>query len=165
MAIGRLTRQKNFGMLIEAFAIARKQSPMKLIILGEGPERRELEQLAAKLGLSADVQIPGADPNPFRMLCRARALVLTSIWEGYPNVLLEARALGIPVIATAYDSSVSEILASAPGSQIVAKGDIQALATAISAAIMNPPPETTIRLPQTTGDAIHQYLDTVLTFE
>jgi N-acetylgalactosamine-N,N'-diacetylbacillosaminyl-diphospho-undecaprenol 4-alpha-N-acetylgalactosaminyltransferase len=107
--MGRLVPNKNFALLIEAFH--RSGVPGKLLILGEGPERLNLVELAARLGVADRVLLPGFAANPFPLLKHALAFVLPSNAEGFPNGLVEAMALGVPVISTNCPSGPSEILA------------------------------------------------------
>lgn len=135
LGIGRLSRQKDFELLIRAFAEARKRRPLRLMILGEGPSRPRLERLVAKLGLEGDVELPGFVPNPFAYLARACLFVLSSRWEGASNVLIEALACGCPVVATACPTGIEEVLEQGP---IVRSRDPTALAEAILARLEQP---------------------------
>jgi N-acetylgalactosamine-N,N'-diacetylbacillosaminyl-diphospho-undecaprenol 4-alpha-N-acetylgalactosaminyltransferase len=112
VAMGRLMPNKNFGMLIEAFA--RSGIPGRLLILGEGPERAALAGKAEALGLGERVLLPGFSANPFPTLRRAQFYVSPSNAEGFPNSLLEAMGLGLPVISTNCPSGPSEVLAGLP---------------------------------------------------
>jgi N-acetylgalactosamine-N,N'-diacetylbacillosaminyl-diphospho-undecaprenol 4-alpha-N-acetylgalactosaminyltransferase len=111
VAMGRLVPNKNFALLIEAFARAGLDD--RLLILGEGPERAALELQVAARGLEGRVLMPGFLANPFPAIAGARCYVLPSNAEGFPNGLLEAMALGVPVIATDCRSGPAEILAGA----------------------------------------------------
>ena len=110
LAAGRLAPQKDFPNLLRAFARVRSRCGIRLVILGEGPERARLENLATDLGIAADVKIPGAVLNPFSYMARARLFVLSSAWEGLPTVLLEALACGCPIVSTDCPSGPREIL-------------------------------------------------------
>jgi N-acetylgalactosamine-N,N'-diacetylbacillosaminyl-diphospho-undecaprenol 4-alpha-N-acetylgalactosaminyltransferase len=112
MAMGRLVPNKNFAMLIEAFSQA--QIKEDLLILGEGPQRDVLENLVSKRGLTGRVHLPGFSDNPFATLQKAEFFVLPSNAEGFPNSLLEAMSLGVPVISTNCMSGPSEVLANLP---------------------------------------------------
>lgn len=112
MAAGRLVRSKNFEMLIRAYAKSGDQRT--LLIVGEGPERASLLETAAALGVSERVLLPGFVSNPYPLMRAADVFVLSSNAEGFPNALVEAMALGAPVIATNCASGPSEILANAP---------------------------------------------------
>lgn len=116
VGIGRLVPNKNFELLIRAYAESR--APAKLLILGEGPERARLTALAEELGRGDDVLMPGFVGNPHALLARARFFVLSSNAEGFPNALVEAMAIGTPVIATNCASGPSEILADLPRDRI-----------------------------------------------
>lgn len=98
---GRLDENKNHAMLIHAFArIAEEYPTVKLVIYGEGVLRTELERLVAEKGLSDRITLPGNVENVADHICKARIFTLTSNTEGMPNSIMEAMALGIPVIAT-----------------------------------------------------------------
>lgn len=116
MGMGRLSVNKNFSLLIDAFALSGLSG--KLVILGEGPEREALSRRIINLGLVDRVLMPGFAQNPFAYLRRASVFVLPSNSEGFPNSLLEAMALGIPVISTNCGSGPSEILAKRERSEI-----------------------------------------------
>ena len=112
VTMGRLMPNKNFGMLIEAFG--RSGIAGKLLILGEGPERAALVSKIEALGLGARVLLPGFSANPFPTLRRANFYVSPSNAEGFPNSLLEAMSVGLPVISTNCPSGPSEVLADLP---------------------------------------------------
>lgn len=131
MGIGRLDPQKDFPTLITAFAELRKQREAKLIILGEGQKRQELEALIKTLKLNNDVDLPGFVDNPYAYLSRANLFVLSSVWEGLPTVLIEALALNIPVVATDCESGPKEILNNGKHGRLVPVGNSGALANAM----------------------------------
>ncbi|WP_155996899.1 MULTISPECIES: glycosyltransferase [unclassified Thioalkalivibrio] len=108
--VGRMTAQKDQATLIRAFAAARQTRPLRLIILGDGPERANLERLADELGIRQDIHMPGFAANPLKYMVRASVFVLTSRWEGFGNVLVEALASGCPVVATNCPGGPAEIL-------------------------------------------------------
>jgi len=114
--MGRLVPNKNFGMLIEAFA--RSGITEKLLILGEGPERVSLTRQIEALGLAGRVVMPGFAANPFPTLRRAAFFVSPSNAEGFPNSLLEAMSVGLPVISTNCPSGPSEVLADLPRERV-----------------------------------------------
>lgn len=109
MAMGRLVPNKNFAMLIKAFA--RAGSGERLVIFGDGPERARLEAIIADHNLAGRVVLVGFSANPFAALARAALFILPSNAEGFPNSLLEAMTLGVPVISTNCMSGPSEVLA------------------------------------------------------
>lgn len=99
-AAGRLANVKNYPLLIAAVAQLPDAHQAQVWILGEGPEQSRLESLAAERGLAARVKFLGFQANPWRFIARADVFVLTSAYEGFGNVLIEAMACGTPVVAT-----------------------------------------------------------------
>lgn len=138
LGAGRLTEQKDFPTLVRAFARLRSERPARLVILGEGRGRAKLEQLAAELGVAADVALPGFASNPYAWMVHAKLFVLSSAWEGSPNVLTEALALGVPSVATDCPSGPREILAGGRWGALVPVGDAAALAAAMAATLDAP---------------------------
>jgi glycosyltransferase involved in cell wall biosynthesis len=136
LAAGRLVALKGYDTLLRAFARVRQQMPARLVILGEGSERPNLERLAAELGVAADVDMPGFDPNPFRYMKRAGVFVLSSRYEGLPNVLIQALACGCPVVSTDCPSGPSEILDGGRYGVLVPVDDVEAMARAIVRALL-----------------------------
>ena len=137
LAAGRLVPAKDYECLLRAFAAVRARRPARLMILGEGSERPRLERLAATLNIDADVQMPGFVENPYRYMSRAAVFVLTSRWEGFGNVLVEAMACGTAVVSTdCYGPR--EILEDGRHGLLVPVGDPDALAGAIEAQIDGP---------------------------
>jgi len=131
LAVGRLDKQKDFATLIQAFAQVRRQKTARLMILGDGKERSSLENLIEQLGLSNDVSLPGFVANPYSYMAQAKLLVLSSAWEGFGNVLVEAMAAGTPVISTDCESGPAEILVNGAYGQLVPVGAIDGMAQAI----------------------------------
>ncbi|AFV10520.1 glycosyl transferase [Thermacetogenium phaeum DSM 12270] len=131
LGVGRLTEQKDFATLIRAFHLVRKECNAKLVILGEGEKRAELEKLVEGLGLKEDVDMPGFVKNPFKYMKRATVFVFSSKWEGFGNVLVEAMAVGTPVVSTDCPSGPAEILEGGEYGYLVPLGDINAMARAI----------------------------------
>ncbi|SDE31932.1 glycosyltransferase [Rhodospira trueperi] len=116
ITVGRLVRQKGHWHLIRAFAESGVREDGRLIILGDGPMRAELERYAADLGVADQVMFVGFQGNPFSWIRRADLFVLPSLYEGMPMVLLEALACGTPIISADCKSGPREILA--PGSRL-----------------------------------------------
>jgi glycosyltransferase involved in cell wall biosynthesis len=135
LAVGRLNSAKGFDTLIRAFAMARQQQAVRLLILGEGEERSSLERLAEQLGVRQDLQLPGFVANPFAFMRACSLFVLSSRWEGFGNVLAEALACGASVISTDCPSGPAEILENGRFGQLVPVDNAGALAGAILAGL------------------------------
>lgn len=110
IGVGRLILDKGFAHLLEAFALVRSVMPAKLVLIGDGPERLNLNNLAQKLNVQDDFSIIGFVENPFAYMKRAALFVLPSRREGLPNALIEAMACGCPVISTDSPGGAREIL-------------------------------------------------------
>jgi glycosyltransferase involved in cell wall biosynthesis len=145
MGVGRLTRQKDFPTLLRAFALVREKRLCHLTILGEGRDRVILESLARELGIRRDVCFPGFVENPYAYMRKAALFVLSSVWEGSPNVLTEALALGTPVVSTDCPSGPREILANGRYGPLVRMGDYHALARSILTTIDSPPEKSLLK--------------------
>jgi glycosyltransferase involved in cell wall biosynthesis len=135
LGVGRLTTQKGFDTLIEAFARARVRLGCRLVLLGEGEERGALERLAATRGVAQEVAMPGFVDNPFPYMARAGAFVLSSRWEGLPNVLIQALALGASAVATDCPSGPAEVVEGSERAVLVPVDDAAALAEGIATAL------------------------------
>lgn len=140
LGIGRLGRQKNFELLIHAFNIVRTEIDCRLLILGEGRRRTHLERLVKRLGMTDSVELSGFVGNPFAYLAKADLFVLSSLWEGSPNALTEALALGVPVVSTDCESGPREILQDGRIGSLVPIGDVGKFAQTIIDTLTNPPP-------------------------
>ena len=133
LGVGSLTALKDFPTLIRAFSIVRSNRECRLAILGEGPNLRELQDLAVELHVQKDVLLPGFVNNPFAWMRRAKVLVTSSMTEGCPNALMQALACGTAVVSTDCAGGCSEILEGGRWGRMVPVGDFQAMATAILA--------------------------------
>lgn len=133
LAIGRLSPQKNFGTLLQAFALLRARRPVRLIILGESRDRARdrLRAQADALGLADDLAMPGVVTNVFPWLAHADAFVLPSWWEGSPNVLLEAMAVNVPCVASRSAGNAAQLLGEGRHGLLADPADPQALADAL----------------------------------
>lgn len=131
LGVGKLEAQKDFPTLIQAFAKVRQQTAARLMILGWGPDRPELEALIQELDLQEYVDLPGYVQNPYAYMARAAVFALSSAWEGLPTVLIEAMALNIPVVSTNCESGPEEILAGGKYGYLTPVGDSDAFANAI----------------------------------
>jgi len=135
IAIGRLTKQKDFPTLLKAVAIINKTRRVRLVILGEGEDEAKLRTLIKEYQLDQDVQFLGFVNNPYAYLSRADVFVLSSRWEGFPNTLLEALACGTPVVSTDCPSGPAEMLENGRFGRLVPVGDPKALAIEIGATL------------------------------
>lgn len=164
LGVGRLTRQKDFPTLFRAFALVRKEHPARLMILGEGEERHNLEDLSRKLEITDDVDMPGFVDNPFAYMRRAAVFVLSSEWEGLPGTLIQAMACECPVISTDCPSGPAEILENGKYGKLVAVGDVTGLAEAIMATLDVPESQDAAQLAQDFGveQAVEGYLKVLL---
>ena len=140
LAAGRLSHEKDYPTLLRAFAEVARSRAARLVILGQGPERESLLELAARLGIEDRFDLPGFDVNPFRYMARASVFVLSSRYEGFPNVLAQAMACGAPVVSTDCRSGPSEMLEGGKWGRLVPVGDWRAMARAIEATLDDPMP-------------------------
>jgi len=138
MGIGRLSEQKAFHILIKAFKKVLKIIPCKLVIVGEGEKRRELEALIKQLDLENHVVLLGRQSNPFKYLSRANVFVLSSVGEALPTVILEAMVLGIPIVSTRCPCGPEELLGDGKYGILVPVGDVDAMAEGILQILKNP---------------------------
>lgn len=140
VAVGRLTTQKDFPTLVRAFSRVRTRSQARLMIIGEGKDRVALEALVKSLGLQDQVDLLGFVDNPWRYMRAAAVFVMSSRWEGFGNVLVEAMACGVPVVSTDCPSGPREILEGGRWGALVPVGDSRALCAAILTQIESKPP-------------------------
>ncbi len=145
IGMGSLTRQKDFATLIDAFARVNETRASRLLILGEGPLRSALEERVRERGLEERVDLPGFVENPFPYLDRADVFALSSRWEGLPNVLLQALAVGTPSVSTDCPSGPDEILTGPLERFLCPVGDEEALAERILEALEDPPPNPVLQ--------------------
>ena len=169
LSVVRLTEQKDLPTLLRAFALLRAGRAARLLILGDlpTPERTEariaeLRDLAYRLGVAADVELPGFVANPYAWMARARLFVLSSRYEGFANVLVEAMACGCPVVSTDCPSGPAEILDRGRYGPLVPVGDAAALAEAMARVLDAPPDPAVLRRRAgefTVGRAADAYLE------
>jgi glycosyltransferase involved in cell wall biosynthesis len=138
LGCGRLVEQKDFANLLHAFKIILSRRSARLLILGDGPLRPELEAAVTALGIGEHVSMPGFDSNPFAAMRTAAIFALSSRWEGLPTVLIEALASGAVVVSTDCPSGPRELLQDGALGPLVPVGDPAALAQAIEQAIDHP---------------------------
>jgi glycosyltransferase involved in cell wall biosynthesis len=152
LGIGRFVPQKDFPLLLRAFAELRKRRPVCLVLLGGDPSsgdqvrhRDELHKLASDLGVAEDFDMPGYKENPYPYLRRASVFVLSSRFEGFGNVLVEALFCGCPVVSTDCPSGPAEILRGGEFGHLVPVGDRQAMTEALETALDAPVDSRTLR--------------------
>lgn len=131
LGAGRFVRQKDFSTLISAFSQVLSHRPARLVLLGDGRDRPMLEDLVQSLGLEDSVWMPGFMINPYAYLKEADVFVLSSLWEGLSNILIEAIALGTPVVATNCPSGPAEILQGGHYGVLAPVSDVDAIAAGI----------------------------------
>ncbi len=148
LAAGRLQPQKDFRLLIEAFAALLDQGvAARLLLLGEGPQRAALEAHARALGLGGDrIAMPGFIDNPLPFMKACAAFALSSRYEGFPNVLVEALACGAPIVSTDCPSGPREILDGGRWGALVDVGDAAGFARALQNTIENPPDRNALKI-------------------
>jgi CDP-glycerol glycerophosphotransferase len=133
VTVGRLSPEKNHARLIEAFQRAQRRHPsIRLVLVGHGPLRSDLDAHVARLGLTGLVLLAGLQRNPWAIMAASDCFVLSSDYEGQPMVILEARTLGLPVVSTSFDSVGSAL---APGDGLVVERTADALAEGMAAAV------------------------------
>ena len=136
LSVGRLYPQKNQRLLIQAFRIvARRQEQARLLILGEGPERGRLEEQISACGLEGRVELHHFVQNPFPYYAKAGVFVLTSDYEGFGNVLVEALSVGTPVVCSDCPGGPRAILAGGKYGRLVQQGDAVQTAEAVLEAL------------------------------
>ncbi len=138
IAVGSLSAHKDHRTLIEAFNVARRHKPMRLVLLGEGPERSNLQNLVNRLGIEHLVLMPGYVANPYAWIARSAVFVLSSRWEGFGMVLVEAMTCGIPPVATDCPGGPAEVLENGRYGILTPVADREAMARAIVAMIESP---------------------------
>jgi len=137
VACGRLSKQKNYPMLLKSIEIIKEKQSARLLILGDGEERSKLESLVRKFGIRDKIDFLGFQKTPFKFIAKATLFVLTSLWEGFPNVLVEAMACGVPVISTNCPSGADEIITNGINGMIIPVNNEKALSEAIMRLLKN----------------------------
>jgi glycosyltransferase involved in cell wall biosynthesis len=138
LSVGRLTVQKDFETLLQAFAILRQKLPCKLVILGEGEELQKLQRLTHELNIFTHVDFIGFVNNPYPFFLHSDVLVSSSQCEGLPTVIIEALAVGTKVVATDCPGGSSEILGAGRFGALVPMQDPEALSSAIYETLLAP---------------------------
>jgi glycosyltransferase involved in cell wall biosynthesis len=148
LGIGRLHPQKDFPTLVRAFAQVRRELPCRLLLLGDAKDdsaRAELQALARRLDVSGDLSMPGYVPDPLPYFARADLFALSSAWEGFGNVLVEAMACRCPVVSTDCPSGPAEILDGGRFGPLVPVGSDGAMARAILDCLSQEPQRDRLR--------------------
>lgn len=145
VAVGRLEDQKDIPTLLQAFRILRDRRPARLVLVGDGSRRDALEGLARSLGLADDVWFAGAQRNPLPFIRGADLLALSSRFEGFGLVLVEALACGTPVVSADCPHGPAEVLGGGRFGRLVPPGDPAALAVALAATLEAPPERELLR--------------------
>lgn len=145
LSVGRLVPQKDIATLLRASARLAERRPLRLVIVGDGPERRSLETLCHALGLAARVHFAGTLDNPLPLMRSAKLFVLPSRWEGLPGALIEAMACGCPVVASDCPGGNAEVLLGGRLGRLVPPGDVAALADAMADALDTEPDREALR--------------------
>ena len=140
LSAGRLTTVKDHATLLKSFAEVTRSKPARLVILGVGPERANLLEMADRLDVARHVDLPGFEANPFAYMSKSKVFALSSRYEGFPNVLVQAMACGTPVVSTDCRSGPSEILEDGKWGRLVPVGDWRAMAKAIIETMDSPIP-------------------------
>lgn len=142
LGVGELSDRKAFDILLRAFARLRQRRPCRLMILGKGMRREQLQALATELGVTDDFQLPGFVSDPYAYMAHASVFAMTSRWEGLPLALVEAMAMGTPVVSTDCPSGAAEALAGGRHGPLVPVDDIEGIADALESALQTPVPRT-----------------------
>ncbi len=162
ISVGRLSVQKNYENLIDAFHLFLKHSNANLLIIGEGPERLKLQNKIDELDLGDKVDLFGHTSNPYKYISRADLFVLSSLWEGLPTVLIEALACNTPIVSTDCPHGPREILESGKWGSLVPIENSKALSDAMLDMIDNPITGLTNRANDFTSEkSIEKYINTI----
>lgn len=159
LGTGRLAPQKDFPTLLRAFKIINAHRDCRLIILGDGSEKENLIKMSKDLGIHEKVSFPGYSDNPYSYMASSDVFVMSSAWEGFGIVLVEAMACGTPVVSTDCESGPSEILNGGQYGPLVEVGDYTELADKIGSLLDNPTDSSLLksRAEDFTLDNVKQY--------
>ncbi len=137
IAAGRITEQKAYDVMLRAFAVVADKLSVRLVILGQGPLEEKLKLLATDLNIAGKVSFLGFVGNPWSYMSRSSAFVLSSRWEGFARVIIEAMACGTPVVATDCDYGPGEIITDGENGLLVPVDDVEELAAALMRVLSN----------------------------
>lgn len=165
VAVGRLDAQKNFSLLLRAFRLLSSRVGARLVIVGDGVERKKLQALGRELEISDRIDFVGFKMNPYPYMRRASLFVLSSDFEGIANVLVEALACGCPVVSTDCPSGPREILEDGKWGRLVPVGDAEELAEAMQRSLEDDHDADHLRrraMDFTVEKSVDQYLEVLL---
>lgn len=131
LGVGRLTRQKDFKTLMKAFSKVKERVPSRLVILGEGEDRKALEDYAGELGIEKETFLPGFVKNPYKYIAKADVFVLSSLWEDPGHVLMEAAYLKTPIVSTRCPHGPEEFLSYGKAGELCDVGNDEEMAECI----------------------------------
>ena len=138
LGLGRLTKQKNFKLLIQSFSLIDDSYGVKLIIIGDGEERARLKKFMKKLKMDSKIKFLGNLEEPLGYLENAEMLVISSLWEGLPRVAIEAQALKTPIVSACYEGGLGEILMDGKAGIITRKNNVDDMKKAMDTYLLNP---------------------------
>jgi glycosyltransferase involved in cell wall biosynthesis len=138
LAVGRLVKAKDYPTLFRAFSLVLQRKPARLLVLGEGKERKKLEKLAQELAISDKIALLGLQKNPYKFMANASIFVLSSQQEGFSTAIVEAMACGLPVVSTDCEAGPGEIIENGKNGFLVSVGDSKAFAEAMIKLLENP---------------------------
>lgn len=162
IAVGRLTKAKGFDNLINSFSVVLKETDSHLVILGEGEEREYLEILITELNLEKKISLPGYVDNPYKYLVNSKVFVLSSIWEGFGNVLVEALTCGCNVVSSDCPSGPKEIINVFKKGTLVPVNDIESMGIGILKELIADKDLTIRKKHFTTEACVDDYLNLVI---
>ena len=164
VCLGRLSVEKDQLTLIEAFARVLAKRPARLVLVGDGPLRSDIEQMAAALGVAHSLTLTGFQTDPFFWLKRAELAVCSSRFEGFGNAIVEALACGTPVVSTDCPFGPREILGHGLYGRLVAVGNPSAMADALIEELGKHPDRARLRARawQFTGEAAAIELERII---
>jgi glycosyltransferase involved in cell wall biosynthesis len=139
VGVGRFVEQKQFSVLLTAFERLTRQTEARLVLVGDGPLREKLSALAVELNIEDRVDFLGFASNPYKYMRKAQLLAISSRYEGFGVVTVEALACGTPVVATDCPGGPSDILNDGEFGELVDVGDPGQLADAMARTLENPP--------------------------
>lgn len=139
LGVGRFVEQKQFSVLIESFELLTRREDVRLVLAGDGPLRKKLHSLAVELGIEERVDFLGFVSNPYKYMRRAQLLAISSQYEGFGVVVVEALACGTPIVSTNCPGGPSDILNDGEYGELVDVGDPNELAEAMARTLKDPP--------------------------